>query len=49
MDWVIPTEEVLARMSMLQEQDSLPSTIARPREKFSARLKKFAAQFRRAA
>jgi hypothetical protein len=48
MDWVIPTDEVLARMSMLQEQDSLPST-ARPREKFSVRVKKFAAQFRPAA
>jgi hypothetical protein len=50
MDWVIPTDEVLARMSMLQEEDSLPSTAAgRPREKFTARLKKFATQFRRAA
>ena len=40
MDWVIPTDEVLARMSMLQERDSLPSTaIDRPRENFSARLK----------
>jgi len=50
MDWVIPTNEVLARMSMLQERDSLPSTATdRPREKFTARLKKFAAQFRLAA
>jgi hypothetical protein len=49
MDWVIPTDEVLARMSMSQDQDALPSTTARPRGKFSARLKKFATQFRPAA
>ena len=51
MDWVIPTDEVLARMSMLEaEDDSLPSTAAaRPREKFAARLRKFAMQFRPAA
>src|ERR1700726_2567535 len=50
MDWVIPTDEVLARMSMLQKEDSLPSTAAaRPHEKFKARLKKFATQFRPAA
>ena len=49
MDWVIPTDEVLARMSMLQEQVASPSTTAPPRGKFSARLKKFATQFRRAA
>ena len=50
MDWVIPSDEVLTRMSMLQDEDSLPSTAApRPREKFTARLKKFATQFRPAA
>ena len=50
MDWVIPTDEVLARMSMLQAEDSLPPTVvARPREKFAARLRKFAIQFRPAA
>jgi hypothetical protein len=50
MDWVIPTDEVLARISMLRAEDSLPLTAAaRPREKFAARLKKFATQFRRAA
>jgi hypothetical protein len=51
MDWVIPSDEVLARMSMLQaEHDSLPSpAAARPREKFAARLRKFATQFRPAA
>ena len=50
MDWVIPSDEVLARMSVLPEQDSLPSTAAaRPREKFAVRLKKFATQFRPAA
>jgi hypothetical protein len=51
MDWVIPSDEVLARMSMLPKEDeSSPSTPAgRPREKFTARLKKFTAQFRPAA
>ncbi len=50
MDWVIPSDEVLARMSVSQEEDSLPPTAAaRPRQKFSERLKKFATQFRPAA
>jgi hypothetical protein len=50
MDWVIPNDQVLARMSVLQEQDSLASTAAaRPRQKFSERLRKFATQFRPAA
>ncbi|PYJ84270.1 MAG: hypothetical protein DME73_00325 [Verrucomicrobia bacterium] len=50
MDWVIPTDEVLARMSMLQDEESLPrKAIARPREKLSTRFRKFASQFRRAA
>jgi hypothetical protein len=50
MDWVIPNDEVLARMSVSQEQDSLPQTAtARPREKFSDRLRKFTTQFRPAA
>jgi hypothetical protein len=50
MDWVIPNDEVLARMSVLQRQDSLASTPAvRPRQKFSERLRKLATQFRPAA
>jgi hypothetical protein len=50
MDWVIPSDEVLARMSVSQEQDSLPPTAAAPaRQKFSERLRKFATQFRPAA
>jgi hypothetical protein len=50
MDWVIPTDEVLARMSMLQDEESLPrKAIARPREKLLTRFRKFASQFRRAA
>src|SRR5216683_5721305 len=33
MDWVIPSDEVLARMSVSQEEDSLPPTAAaRPRQ-----------------
>jgi len=50
MDWVIPTDEVLARMSILQDEETLSrKAVARPREKFTVRLRKFATQFRRAA
>src|SRR5438874_1134411 len=50
MDWVVPTEQVLARMKILEEQEtSSRRPSAQPREKFSARLRKFALQFRRAA
>ena len=50
MDWVIPTDEVLARMSMLQEEETLPpKATTRSREKFSTRFRKFAMQFRPAA
>ena len=50
MDWVIPTDQVLARTSMLQEQAELQRTkIARSREKLRVRLRKFAVQFRHAA
>jgi hypothetical protein len=50
MDWVIPTDQVLARMSMLQEEAALQrAIIARPREKLRSRLRKFAIQFRQAA
>jgi len=50
MDWVIPSDEVLARMSMLQDEEPLPPKAAnRSREKFTARLRRFATQFRPAA
>src|SRR5438105_8086410 len=50
MDWVIPTDQVLARMEILQEQETLSrKSAAQPRVKFSARLRKFASQFRPAA
>jgi hypothetical protein len=50
MDWVIPTDQVLARMSMLQEQAELQrAKIARPRERLRATLRKLAMQFRQAA
>lgn len=50
MDWVIPTDEVLARMSMLQDEKRLPRKVStQPREKFAVRLRKFATQFRPAA
>ena len=50
MDWVIPTDEVLARMSMLEQEEDLPrKPVKRSGETFSARLRKFATQFRRAA
>jgi hypothetical protein len=49
-DWVIATDEVLTRMSMLPEEETLPrKTTARSREKFSTRFRKFAMQFRPAA
>jgi hypothetical protein len=49
MDWVIPSDEVLARMSMLQAEEALAKTTSRSREKFGSRLRKFATQFRPAA
>jgi hypothetical protein len=50
MDWVILTDQVLARTSMLQEQAELRRTeIARPRKKLRVRLRKFAMQFRHPA
>jgi hypothetical protein len=50
MDWVIPTDEVLARMSMHETEEPLPrKSIVRSREKFTARVRKFALQFRHAA
>jgi hypothetical protein len=50
MDWVIPTDQVLARMSLLGDEEPLPQApTARPREKLRARLRKFAMQFRPAA
>ena len=50
MDWVIPSDEVLARMSMLQDEEPLPPKATNPsREKFSERLRKLATQFRPAA
>jgi len=50
MDWVIPSDEVLARMSMLQDEGPVPPKVSnRPREKFAVRLRKFATQFRPAA
>jgi hypothetical protein len=50
MDWVIPTDAVLARISELKEEKSLPrKEAARSREKFTARLRKFALQFRHAS
>jgi len=50
MDWSVPSDAVLARMSMSQDDEPLPSKAAnRSREKFSERLKRFATQFRPAA
>jgi hypothetical protein len=40
MDWVIPTDEVLARMSILEEEEALPrKATPRSREKFSTRFR----------
>jgi hypothetical protein len=51
MDWVIPTEQVLQRLSALEDRQSgrPRSGSAHSREKFSARLRRFATHFRRAA
>jgi hypothetical protein len=50
MDWVIPTDEVLARMSRMEEKETSPRRSTPPRrEKLTARLRKFALQFRDAA
>jgi hypothetical protein len=45
MDWVIPNDKVLARMSTLQEQESV-SVKPMPRVTLAARLRKFATHFR---
>src|SRR5438445_12959120 len=49
-DWVIPNDKVLARMSMLEEEET-PASIVVPRlrEKLTARLRKFTTHFRPAA
>jgi len=50
MDWVIPTDDVLARMSMLEESETLPRKPIMPqRGKITQRLLKFATRFRHAA
>jgi len=50
MDWVIPTEQVLRRMSMLQQQESpVAKNSGGSRKNFYARLRRFATQFRPAA
>ena len=50
MDWVIPSAKVLERFSMVEEEETVPATtVVRAREKFTARLRKFATQFRPAA
>jgi len=50
MDWVIPNDQVLARMSMLEEEETAAAkTVVHAREKFTTRLKRFATQFRPAA
>ena len=51
MDWVIPTDEVLARLARAEEYESLPrrSTLPQRRGKLTQRLLKLAQQFRPAA
>lgn len=50
MDWVIPTEEVLSRISMLEEKVVLPATkVVRSPGKFRTQLRRFASHFRHAA
>jgi hypothetical protein len=50
MDWVIPTDEVLANMSILQNAPADDEMPPRPHhEGLGTRLRKFARRFRRAA
>ena len=50
MDWVIPSDEVLARMSTLEEKAAPPEKkVVRSGGKFRTRLRRFASHFRRAA
>ena len=51
MDWVIPNDKVLARMSVSQEEEEVvaPNPIRRSRESIATRLRKFATHFRPAA
>ena len=51
MDWVLPTDQVLARLALSQNDNSLVQTTAiEPAgDKFAARLRRFATQFRPAA
>src|SRR2546430_2078063 len=51
MDWVLPNDEILARISLLEDQTTLPRKKSKlaPREKLSVRLRRFASQFKHAA
>jgi hypothetical protein len=50
MDWVVPRDEVLAKMSMLQSESPPALNSGKPQaEKFAARLRRFATRFHRAA
>jgi hypothetical protein len=51
MDWVLPTDEVLANVCASQPESSVSKMNPRnpPAEKLSARLRRFATRFRRAA
>ena len=49
MDWVIPNDKVLARMSSSQEEVVAPKPIHRSHESIATRLRKFATHFRPAA
>ena len=49
MDWVMPTDQMLARLAMKQDQPFHRARILTPRETFTARLRRFAMQFGKAA
>jgi hypothetical protein len=49
MDWVLPTDEVLARMSMLEERELSAKPNNRSHANLGDRLRKFAGRFRPAA
>ena len=51
MDWVIPNDKVLARMSISRDEEEVvaPKPIRRSHDSITTRLRRFATHFRRAA
>ena len=49
MDWVMPSDQVLARLAIEEEHPFHRTKIVTPRETLTMRLRRFAQQFRKAA